>query len=142
MEPKRYALIENGKISNFIVATEEYANEHGLIEIDELSQPLKIGYFYENGVFSRNLDIDWEPIRVQREKLLLESDLYVLPDRWSLMTSEDQTAWAEYRQALRDLPQSYEDPDDVIWPISPTEPIPPTEVSEFELQNRDPEPQV
>lgn len=28
--------------------------------------------------------------------------------------------WAAYRQALRDLPQTYADPESVVWPVAPS----------------------
>ena len=31
----------------------------------------------------------------------------------------DSAAWAVYRQTLRDIPQDYTNPDDVVWPIPP-----------------------
>jgi len=42
-----------------------------------------------------------------RANLLLDSDIAVMPDRWEAMTPEQRQAWAEYRQALRDVPQNW-----------------------------------
>lgn len=61
----------------------------------------------------------WYSVRLQRDRLLSESDTYVLPDRWAAMTPEKQQEWTTYRQALRDLPQTYSDPNDVVWPTKP-----------------------
>ena len=41
--------------------------------------------------------------------------------RWSALSAEQQQAWADYRQALLDIPQQAGFPSDVIWPIKPTE---------------------
>ena len=35
------------------------------------------------------------------------------------LTSSKKTAWATYRQALRDLPENTEDPKNVTWPSQP-----------------------
>ena len=39
--------------------------------------------------------------------------------RWAALTSEKQTAWAAYRQALLDVPQQAGFPHDITWPNKP-----------------------
>lgn len=39
--------------------------------------------------------------------------------RWAALTPEQQQAWADYRQALLDLPQQPGFPADVVWPTKP-----------------------
>jgi hypothetical protein len=56
----------------------------------------------------------WNVIRAERNKLLLESDWTQLPD-----TPVDAAAWATYRQALRDI-TTQANPFAVIWPESPS----------------------
>ncbi|WP_411393249.1 phage tail assembly chaperone [Vibrio lentus] len=34
----------------------------------------------------------------------------------------DATAFRQYRQALRDIPQTYSNPEDVVWPQKPSLP--------------------
>jgi hypothetical protein len=41
-------------------------------------------------------------LRSDRNVLLEESDVYVLPDRWNTMTQAKQNEWSTYRQLLRD----------------------------------------
>lgn len=41
--------------------------------------------------------------------------------RWAALTAEQQQAWADYRQALLDIPQQSGFPHDVVWPTKPTE---------------------
>jgi hypothetical protein len=52
--------------------------------------------------------------RSERDRLLKESDWTQVPD-----APVDQSAWASYRQALRDVPQQAEFPTDIDWPIKP-----------------------
>jgi len=52
--------------------------------------------------------------RSQRDTLLSQSDWTQVPD-----APVDQTAWAEYRQALRDVPQQNGFPTDITWPTKP-----------------------
>ena len=56
-------------------------------------------------------------IRMARDVLLLQSDWTQMPD--SPLSQEQRQAWADYRQALRDLPQSNLDLDAVKWPQQP-----------------------
>lgn len=52
--------------------------------------------------------------RLIRDLMLKDSDWTQLPD-----APVDQTAWATYRQALRDVPQQEGFPDEIIWPERP-----------------------
>lgn len=57
----------------------------------------------------------WRNIRSERNKLLADSDWTQVID-----SPVNRQAWAEYRQALRDLPQNTTDPLNPIWPERPT----------------------
>jgi hypothetical protein len=39
--------------------------------------------------------------------------------RWASLTTEQQQAWADYRQALLDVPSQSGFPHDVVWPTKP-----------------------
>jgi len=52
--------------------------------------------------------------RSQRNALLSQSDWTQVPD-----APVDQQAWANYRQALRDVPQQAGFPTDITWPVKP-----------------------
>jgi len=58
----------------------------------------------------------WEDIRSKRNFLLKDSDWSAFPDANPKPSKE---AWLTYRKALRDLPQSFEDPSEVVWPEKP-----------------------
>jgi hypothetical protein len=58
--------------------------------------------------------ITWETIRLDRNSLLNASDYTQIPD-----FPGDKEAWATYRQELRDVPQQFSDPKDVVWPTKP-----------------------
>jgi len=68
---------------------------------------------------SGNVDDDWSLLKSYRNELLSRSDWTQLPD--AVLTLEEKTAWQDYRQALRDIPQNYATPDDVIFPTPPNE---------------------
>lgn len=54
-----------------------------------------------------------EALREMRNRLLAETDVWALSDR--TMTQEQ----TDYRQALRDITDSYKSMDDVVWPTKP-----------------------
>jgi len=62
-------------------------------------------------------DMSWEFVRAARDQALAESDWRALKD---VVLS---TAWKEYRQALRDLPQDHAESNDAAdnWPVKPDE---------------------
>jgi len=56
---------------------------------------------------------NWDRARKERNELLAATDFYALTD--VTMSSDMET----YRQALRDLPASVENSEDVVWPEKP-----------------------
>lgn len=56
-------------------------------------------------------------IRTKRNSLLSKSDWTQYPD--CPLTAEQKTAWATYRQALRDITTQSGFPTDVTWPTQP-----------------------
>lgn len=59
-------------------------------------------------------------LRLERNKLLLESDWTQLPD--APVTDQKRREWVTYRQTLRDLPTSPNfNPADPVWPEVPVE---------------------
>jgi len=59
-------------------------------------------------------------LRIDRDVLLAQTDINVIADRWATMSAVTQTAWASYRQSLRDLPASTSDPLNPVWPVKPS----------------------
>lgn len=57
-------------------------------------------------------------VRQQRNRLLRQVDVVVSnPLRWEELSQTDQSAYAEYRQALLDVPQQDGFPFNVEWPV-------------------------
>ena len=54
--------------------------------------------------------------RNKRNNLLEETDKFVYPDIWEDLPQERKNIIKSYRQALRDVPQQLEFPNDVDWP--------------------------
>ena len=59
----------------------------------------------------------WKIIRAERGKLLRESDYLILAD--APVDETQKQEWTTYRQALRDIPQDYDSPDEVVYPDKP-----------------------
>ena len=58
-----------------------------------------------------------DPLRAIRDRLLSLTDWTQMPD--SPLTAEQRAAWAAYRQALRDLPETYSGEGPIPWPVAP-----------------------
>jgi hypothetical protein len=56
----------------------------------------------------------FERLRIWRDRELAQSDWTQLSD-----STANKTVWATYRQALRDLPASNEDPKQIVFPSRP-----------------------
>ncbi len=64
---------------------------------------------------SGQYDVSWVEVRKERNQALTTSDWRAVQDR--TMSQE----WIDYRQALRDLPQTYESANEAAdnWPTLP-----------------------
>ena len=59
----------------------------------------------------------WRKIRKERSQLLKDSDYIMVSD--APITTEKKEEWTTYRQSLRDIPQTFSNPDDVTYPDKP-----------------------
>lgn len=65
--------------------------------------------------------IDWDYIRKKRDIRLSRCDWTQFSD--SPLTDVQKSQWVTYRQALRDIPQTFSvavSYDDIVWPIQPS----------------------
>ena len=63
------------------------------------------------------LAVKWVDIRSRRDNLIAQSDWTVATD--TPLSDSVKAKWVKYRKALRDLPASESDPDDITWPDAP-----------------------
>ena len=61
-------------------------------------------------------EVDLENLRSERNNLLKETDWTQFPD----IPEATRTAWQPYRQALRDITNTYSSLNDVVWPTEPS----------------------
>jgi len=62
-------------------------------------------------------DAKWRYIRKHRNDLLVKSDWSQIED--SPLTGTTKQSWKDYRRLLRDIPQTYASPNDVVFPDLP-----------------------
>ena len=62
-------------------------------------------------------DRKWREVRAERDSRLSASDWSQMPD--NALAAPAIAEWAAYRQQLRDIPQTFDDPDAVVWPEVP-----------------------
>ncbi len=73
-------------------------------------QVIHIGTNEQNALIAK----EWERLRLIRNEKLSATDWTQLPD-----SPVDKSAWASYRQALRDLPKMTANPFEAVWPEEP-----------------------
>ena len=114
----RHAIVINGVVATVVMADANTALQNGWVPTEEAGP----GWRYDGEKF---IPVE-EPIdgfaldaRGRRNKLLQDSDVEVMADRWSCMTQERQAAWSGYRQALRDISLQPGFPRKIVWPQNP-----------------------
>ena len=132
---KKWAVVREGKVINTVLADEEFASinpDH--IEIPEGPTPTypedwdKIDIDWEWSGFKftpppRDVVMEQAAAGERRNALLGDSDAFIANDLWMNYTPAEQQAWADYRHDLRNLFIAYpDDPEDIVWPISPNSP--------------------
>lgn len=68
---------------------------------------------WEQSAIDAAIEAQWGQVRLQRNKLLADSDWTQLPD--SPLTVLDKADWSTYRQQLRDVTLQ-SDPFAIVWP--------------------------
>lgn len=59
----------------------------------------------------------WAEIRAKRDNLLMQTDKYLFFD--FPIDADDKNTVLQYRETLRNIPQTYQNADDVVWPEFP-----------------------
>lgn len=88
----------------------------------------EMGWEYSNGAFSNPFSLteseeterELQFLRSERKKKLNRSDWTQMPD--VDLSSTEKTEWANYRQALRDITESFQSVNDegFAWPTEPS----------------------
>lgn len=112
----RYAIVENNLVVNVAVSDNPLHPNWIQSDVAEINDRYENGTFIKYDPFSdpEFLEKLSNESRQVRNLLLTASDWTQLPD-----ASVNKQAWADYRQALRDIPQQPEFPTDISWPVAP-----------------------
>lgn len=106
-------------LNNTVVDIQETEFEvHESMTWVDCDETVSLGYSYVDGAFSSNeepltAEQQLERLRAKRNAKLKETDWWASSD---LTMTAEQTA---YRQALRDITDTYSSLDDVVWPTKP-----------------------
>jgi uncharacterized protein YycO len=68
-------------------------------------------------VNQERINNEWNKIRNKRDRLLKETDYLIMPDY--PISQENKELIENYRNELRNIPQNYTNPFDVIFPEKP-----------------------
>jgi len=81
----------------------------------EMTPEEEAAFDADTSVFEANDTVRWmQELRNERNRLLAETDY------WDASDTPDMTQeQIDYRQALRDITNTYSSLDDVIWPVKP-----------------------
>ena len=90
--------------------------DYDLIKFEDgYEKPSREVFYSKYNELLRNIHL--ETLRKQRNEKLQQSDFSVLPDH--RLSRENEEEWKVYRQALRDIPSTTEDPENPVWPEPP-----------------------
>lgn len=120
-----YVQLKNGQINDYPAYLPEMPEGFSVVELtEEEYKNITINnthYFdiNDNKVKIKILSDDekWQKIRNKRNSFLRECDWTQMID--SPLNSEKKGEWLLYRNNLRNLPETYTNPDDVVWPNEP-----------------------
>ncbi len=109
---------ETGAILRVCVDTEGHdLTGCTVMDVPEGYDPIAISHLVVGGEWVLNDASAFAQLRVERDARLLACDWTQLPD----VPDPTRLAWAPYRQALRDLPETTTDPFAPQWPQPPEE---------------------
>lgn len=111
------ALIHNGVVQNTYEETFEVHPDMIWVDCPDDVEPLDL---YDGSTFSSppseevSAEDKLEELRYQRNILLQETDYWGLSDQPAMTQPQ-----IDYRQALRDITNTYQDVESVVWPDKP-----------------------
>lgn len=109
------ALVFNGKVVDL---SDTQFEVHESMTWHDCDETVQHGFLYQDGAFVDpstlvSAEEKMALLRHARNILLSDTDWWVMPDRTATQAQLD------YRQALRDITNTYSSLDDVVWPEKP-----------------------
>jgi len=116
----RYAIVNNTNVENIVewdgVSPYTLLPGRTLVLADDPKAEAG-GTYVSNAFIKAASTITWAQIRERRNQLLDSSDWATMPDTSG--SNANRLAWVQYRQLLKNIPQTYASPDLVVWPVAP-----------------------
>ena len=111
---------ENEEVAGFNYAFDDVPSQSNSVEVSSIDGIFG-GMRYINGEWvdtPKSINERSSIIRMKRDEVLSKEVDPVTSNtlRFNSMSAEQQQAWADYRQALLDIPQQSGFPHDVVWP--------------------------
>lgn len=118
----RNAVVRDGEVVNVVELDSGTAwTPPPRCDVIELPDGFAVGpgWSYADGQFiaPASEPPTWDVIRAERDRLLTACDWTMVSD--TPLSDAESKAWSDYRQALRDIPQTFNDPNNVVWPKAP-----------------------
>lgn len=117
----RYAVVSGAEVVQVVKwdGVSPWTTNAGEVVACPNGEKVSVGWTYADGVFTNpdTFVLDWDWIRADRDDRLRDCDWTTMPD--APLDDATKQAWATYRQALRDVPQDFSTPDEVVWPTPP-----------------------
>lgn len=99
-----------------IVEINDQQHKEMLYQLNMSGKDIIISNANEIKYVERKTTYTWNYIRKKRNELLSESDYTQMPDY-----PGDKVAWTVYRQQLRDITETFDSPEKVVWPPKPND---------------------
>lgn len=92
----------------------EISNDQHIEYLEAFNMDRKDIFVIDDQVVLRDMvdEITWETIKTRRNELLNSTDWTQLPD----VDEYKKAQYSKYRQALRDIPETFASPELVVWP--------------------------
>lgn len=104
------------KVKNNIVIQKQYTPGDGFIKIND--DNVVCGYILKGNNFiqpEKTIEEKWQDIRIERNKKFIQLGFpYRLEPNLEMATIPKEIR--DILQKLRDIPQTFSNPDDIIWP--------------------------
>uniref|UniRef100_A0A6C0E9Z9 Phage tail assembly chaperone-like domain-containing protein n=1 Tax=viral metagenome TaxID=1070528 RepID=A0A6C0E9Z9_9ZZZZ len=68
---------------------------------------------------SNTIEKEWTKVREKRDNLLKDTDIFFLIDVNKRYTTASLNNMSNYRQSLRNIPDTFKNPFLVVWPVKP-----------------------
>ena len=68
---------------------------------------------------SNTIEKEWTIVREKRDNLLKDTDIFFLIDVNKRYTTASLNNMSNYRQSLRNIPDTFKNPFLVVWPVKP-----------------------